>query len=70
MKNSQNETFSAESLYLTITETARRTGLSAGFIRAGVKSGRFPAIRCGNRSMVCLPGLLDVLRLEQSKNTK
>ena len=47
--------------FLTIEETAEKTGLSMYYLRQGIKTGRFPFIRCGNKAMINFPKLIEIL---------
>ena len=51
----------AEKRFYTIRETMRLTGLSEGFLRSGVKSGRVPHVMSGNRALINVPLLLTQL---------
>ena len=53
--------------FLTIDETAKQTGLSVFFIRQGVRQGWIPFIRCGNKAMINIHKLIEILD-EQSVN--
>lgn len=56
--NKQTESFKR---FLTVTETAEQTGLSAYFIRQGIRDGWIPFIRCGNKAMINYPKLISIL---------
>ena len=51
----------AERRFVTIRQAVRITGLSEVFLRAGVKTGRVPHVKSGNRALVNLPLLLEEL---------
>ena len=55
--------------FLTIEETAEKTGLSVYFLRQGIKSGWIPHIRCGCKAMINFPKLIEILDSE-SVNSK
>lgn len=52
---------SLEKIYYSIRETARETGLSQKYVRAGVNNGSIPAIKSGNKNLINLPMLLKQL---------
>ena len=47
--------------FLTIRQTTRETGVSESLIRRLVKEGRCPGFQSGNRWIVDVQALLDVL---------
>ncbi len=49
-----------------IKETANATGFSQFFIRNGVKAGKIPHIRCGEKILVNVPAFLQQMD-EQSR---
>ena len=53
--------------FASIEETAEQFGLSIYFIRQGVRAGWVPFIRCGNKAMVNVQKLAQLLD-EQSVN--
>ncbi len=54
--------------FLSIEETADQTGLSVYFLRQGIKTGKIPYIRCGNKAMINLPKLIAILDDESSSH--
>lgn len=55
--------------FLTIEETAEKTGLSVYYIRQGIRTGKIPAIKCGCKSMINFQKLIEILDAE-SVNSK
>lgn len=58
-----------EKYFLTIAETAEKTGLSQYYIRQGVKDGWIPYISAGNKYMVnykLLSQILDEMSTEEA----
>ena len=53
--------------FMSIEETALETGLAVFFIRQGVRAGWIPHIKCGNKAMINIPKLIEILD-EQSVN--
>ena len=53
--------------FLTIDETAKQTGLSVFYLRQGVRQKQIPHVKCGNKTMINLPKLIEILD-EQSVN--
>lgn len=47
--------------FLSIAEAAKVTGISSYAIRQGVRGGLFPAVRVGQKFLVNIPALLEVL---------
>lgn len=47
--------------FVSVKEACAVSGLSQAFIRQGCKDGRFPYILNGNRFIINLPALLEVL---------
>lgn len=47
--------------FMTVEETSEQTGLSMFYLRQGIKTGRFPFIRCGNKAMINFPKLIEIL---------
>lgn len=62
-----NNTSTAKNFY-NISDTARMTGLSSYWIRQQLKAGKLPHVRCGNRYLVNLPAMLEVLNAESESN--
>ena len=54
--------------FRTIQEAARLTGLSQGFIRAGVRAGSVPHIRAGTTYLVNVPLFLSQMEREAAAN--
>lgn len=50
--------------FLGIPDACTKTGLSQCYLRAGVKSGHIPHIRCGQRILINIPALLKQLGCE------
>ena len=48
-------------VFYSIRETAKITGLSEHYIRQQKKAGKVPGVMCGNKFMVNVPALLQVL---------
>ena len=57
-----------EKKFLTIQEAAERTGLAVYYIRQGIKKGKIPYIRCGNKAMVNIKKFLEMLDEESGEN--
>lgn len=53
--------------FLTVKETVRITGLSAGYIRRGCNSGIVPHIVSGNKFLINAPMLIEKLNRESRK---
>ena len=47
--------------FQAIEETSEQLGLSVYYLRQGIKSGWIPHIRCGNKAMINVPKLLEIL---------
>ncbi len=47
--------------FMTVEETSEQTGLSMFYLRQGIKTGRFPFIRCGNKAMINFLKLIEIL---------
>ena len=56
--------------YLSISQTAKATGLSIYFLRNGVKEGIIPYITSGNKALINVPALLKTLEAKASANKK
>lgn len=50
--------------FLTIEETAERTGLSVYYIRQGIRAGKIPCIKCGCKNMINYVKLIEILDSE------
>lgn len=50
--------------FLTIEETANETGLSVYYLRQGCRAGWVPHIRCGNKHMINITKLIELLDAE------
>ncbi len=53
--------------YLTIKEAAKKVNLSTHFVRTGVLNGEIPAIMCGDKYMVNMPGFYEYLHSIERK---
>ena len=53
--------------FQTIRNTARLTGLSAYYLRAGCKDGSVPHIMVGSEYRINVPQLLDKLNAESTR---
>ena len=47
--------------FLTVTETAKMTGLSTYYIRQGIREGSIPCIMCGTKYMINYPKFIEIL---------
>ena len=56
--------------YQTLRETVNSTGLSLYFLKKELKAGRLPHIMSGNRVLVNVEKLLDILNKESTENIK
>ena len=56
--------------YQSINNTAYLTGLSAGYVRAGCKSGEIPCIMCGKEYRVNIPAFLEMLQNQSMKGVR
>ena len=54
--------------FLTIEETSEQLGLAVYYLRQGIKAGWIPYIRCGNKAMINLPKLIEILDAESTGN--
>lgn len=54
-------------IYMTIRETSEYTGLSQHYIRLGCRSGAIPHMRAGNKYLINVPAMLDMLRTINDK---
>ena len=55
--------------FLTLEETHEQTGLSVYYLRQGIKTGKIPHIRCGNKSMINFAMLISLLDAESVNGT-
>lgn len=55
-------------IYMSIRETAKKTGLAESFIRAAVKKNQVPGFYSGKKFLINVPRFLAVL--EESNNRK
>ena len=53
--------------FMTIEDTAEYFGLAVFFLRQGIRQGWIPHIRCGNKAMINIRRLTEILD-EQSVN--
>ena len=60
---------SPEAPFQTIQRASLMTGLSPGYLRAGVKSGRIAHVRVGSTYLVNVPRLLTKLDEEAEANS-
>lgn len=56
--------------YQSINDTAKETGLSRWFLRAGVKAGTIPHIQSGNKVLVNVPLMLEKLAEEAAASVQ
>lgn len=56
--------------YLSVKETATRTGLSQRFLRRLNDAGRLPHVKSGNRTLVNVPKLLEQLEAENGQTER
>ena len=47
--------------FLPIKETSDKYGLSVFYLRQGIKEGWVPHIRCGNKAMINIAKLIEIL---------
>ncbi len=55
------DNFSSSQRYVTIREASKVTGLSQGYLRQRCRERTIPVLHVGNRYMILLPALLQVL---------
>ena len=55
-------------IYLSIRQTARKTGIAESFLRAGVKKNTIPGFYSGKKFLVNVPRLLAVLEEQSNQN--
>ncbi len=56
--------------YRRIREAAMETGLSQYYIRTGLKAGTIPHIKSGNRYLVNVPALIEILNRKSVEGMK
>ena len=62
-RNVDRKGIKMEKLYFrTIRQAAKEVGLTDYFVRSGVLSGKIPAITCGVKYMVNMPGFYNYLK--------
>ena len=54
--------------YMTISQTARETGLSEGALRARLKRNKLPGLYAGSRYYINVPLLMEMLDAESRLN--
>jgi len=54
-------------IFMSIKEASICTGLSQHYIREGCKNGNLPCIKSGQKYLVDIPKMLDVLRCAEDK---
>lgn len=57
----KEEKMEKKSMYQTIQETSRTTGLSQYYLRQGVKNGTIPHVNCGRKYYINVPAMLERL---------
>jgi len=56
--------------FLTISEAVKATGLSGYFLRTGVRAGTVPHIKNGNRYLINVSALLELLDKQSKEVTR
>ncbi len=51
-------------IFMSIPDTARHTGLAECFIRKGIKAGNIPTIKSGKKYLVNVPLMLERLNAQ------
>lgn len=62
--------YSPERPWQSLTNTSKTTGLSTYYLRRGCKAGTVPHTMSGNRYMVNVPALLEMLDAESRNQTE
>lgn len=57
-------------IFQSVTETAKRTGLSARYLRTGCQQGQIPHIKVGSDMRINLPLYLNMLNRESCERVK
>lgn len=57
-----------ETIYMTIRQTAKRTGIAESFLRSAVKNKKIPGFYSGNKFLVNVPRMLEVLENQSTQN--
>ena len=55
-------------MFYSVTEVQRITGLSKHVIRNGIKSGKVPYIKSGNKYLINYPKYAEILNQESEDN--
>ena len=55
-------------IYLSIRQTARKTGIAESFLRSAVKDKKIPGFYSGKKFLVNVPRLLAVLEEQSNQN--
>ena len=55
-------------IYLSIPQTARKTGIAESFLRSAVKDKKIPGFYSGKKFLVNVPRLLAVLEEQSNQN--
>ena len=50
-----------EKIFMTINQAAEASGMSAFYIRKGVKSGFIPCVKCGGKYLINYPMFIEKL---------
>lgn len=56
--------------YKSTVQASKLTGLSIYYLRNGCKSGIIPCIRSGNKFLIDMQGLADMLHKQQGKQSE
>ena len=53
--------------FMPVEETAEYTGLSVYYLRQGIRTGKIPFVKCGCKSMINIPKLIELLDAESEE---
>ena len=66
----KNQKINREAPFATIRETVTKTGLSERYIRKLKSDGKLPCVMSGNRSLVTVPQLIELMNKISMENVK